>query len=33
VKTADLKDAGMLADLANYYLENEDKDSARKLAL
>jgi len=33
IKIADLKDAGMLAHLANYYLENKDKDSARKLAL
>jgi tetratricopeptide (TPR) repeat protein len=33
IKIADIKDAGMLADMANFYLENGDKDKARKLAL
>ena len=33
IKVAELKDAGMLADLAAFYLETGDKDNARKLAL
>ena len=33
IKVAELKDAGMLADLAAFYLEIGDKDNARKLAV
>ncbi|NSW83346.1 MAG: tetratricopeptide repeat protein [Syntrophothermus sp.] len=33
INLAEVKDAGMLADLAYYYLETEDKDRARKAAL
>lgn len=33
IKMADIQDAGMLADLASYYLESGDKENARKLAL
>lgn len=33
IKIADVKDAGMLADLANYYLAAGDQENASKLAL
>ncbi|MGE5421648.1 MAG: tetratricopeptide repeat protein, partial [Ignavibacteriales bacterium] len=33
VNTTDIKDAGMLADLADYYLQSGDRDTARKMAL